>query len=374
MIKRSLIDQIIPRLFHGKAVIITGARQVGKTTLARKLEKQINQRSLWLNGDEPDIREQLSNVTSTQLKSLIGENKVVFIDEAQRITNIGLTLKLIVDNLKNVQVIATGSSSFELANQIQEPLTGRKYEFFLFPLSFAELCEHSSQIEESRLLEHRMIYGYYPEIVTNPGEEQINLNGISEGYLYKDILASGKIKKPDALEKLLQALALQMGKEVSYNELSQLIGVDNQTVERWVNVLEKSFVIFRLRTLNRNARNELKKVRKIYFYDNGIRNSIIKNLNTLSLRMDVGELWENFLISERMKFLQRKEIYANYYFWKSNNQQEIDYIEEFNGKLHAYEFKWNPNKKVKFSAPFLKSYPNSETKIINRSNYVEFVR
>ena len=374
MIKRSLIDQIIPRLFQGKAVIITGARQVGKTTLARKLEKQINQRSLWLNGDEPDIREQLSNVTSTQLKSLIGENKVVFIDEAQRITNIGLSLKLIVDNLKDVQLIVTGSSSFELANQIQEPLTGRKFEFFLYPLSFDELSDHSSEMEERRLLEHRMVYGYYPEVVTNPGDKQLILNAISESYLYKDILATGKIKKPAALEKLLQALALQMGKEVSFNELAQLVGIDNQTVERWVNILEKSFVIFRLRTLNRNARNELKKVRKIYFYDNGIRNSIIKNLNTLSLRMDVGELWENFLISERMKFLQRKEIYANYFFWKSNSQQEIDYIEEFEGKLHAYEFNWNPNKKVKFPAPFLKSYPNSETKIIHRSNYVEFIR
>ncbi len=374
MIKRNLIQLIQPRLFRGKAIIITGARQVGKTTLAHEMERKLNEKSLWLNGDEPDIREQLSNATSTQLKSLIGENKVVFIDEAQRITDIGLTLKLIVDNLKNVQLIVTGSSSFELANQIQEPLTGRKYEFFLYPLSFAELCDHSSQIEESRLLEHRMIYGYYPEIVTNPGEEKINLNGISESYLYKDILATGKIRKPDALEKLLQALALQMGKEVSYNELSQLIGVDNQTVERWVNILEKSFVIFRLKTLRRNARNELKKIRKIYFFDNGIRNSIIKNLNSLPLRNDVGELWENFLISERMKFLQRKEIYANYYFWKSNNHQEIDYIEEFNGKLHAYEFKWNPKKNVKFPAKFLKAYPNSKKEIINKSNYLDFIK
>jgi len=233
---------------------------------------------------------------------------------------------------------------------------------------------HSSEMEERRLLEHRMVYGCYPEVVTNPGDEQLILNGIGESYLYKDILATGKIKKPAALEKLLQALALQMGKEVSFNELAQLVGIDNQTVERWINILEKSFVIFRLRTLKRNARNELKKIRKIYFYDNGTRNSIIKNLNTLSLRMDVGELWENFLISERMKFLQRKEIYANHFFWKSNSQQEIDYIEEFDGKLHAYEFKWNPNKKVKFPASFLKFYPNSETKIINRSNYIEFIR
>jgi len=374
MIERSLIEQIVPRLFKGKAVIITGARQVGKTTLARALEQKINQKSLWLSGDEPDIREQFSNVTSTQLQSLIGNNKVVFIDEAQRIANIGLTLKLIVDNLKDVQVIATGSSSFELSNQIQEPLTGRKYEFFLYPLSFGESCEHSSQIEEMRLLEHRLIYGYYPEIVTQSGDEQVLLNSIGESYLYKDVLATGKIKKPAMLEKLLQALALQVGKEVSFNELSQLIGVDNQTVERWIDILEKSFVVFRLKTLSRNARNELKKTRKIYFYDNGIRNAIIKNFNALALRMDVGELWENFLITERMKFLQRKEILANLFFWKSQSQQEIDFIEEFGGKLFGFEFKWNPQKKVKFPTHFLRSYPNVETKIINRANFVEFIK
>ncbi|HPR18053.1 MAG TPA: ATP-binding protein, partial [Candidatus Cloacimonadota bacterium] len=352
MIERSLIEQIVPRLFKGKAVIITGARQVGKTTLARALEQKINQKSLWLSGDEPDIREQFSNVTSTQLQSLIGNNKVVFIDEAQRIANIGLTLKLIVDNLKDVQVIATGSSSFELSNQIQEPLTGRKYEFFLYPLSFGESCEHSSQIEEMRLLEHRLIYGYYPEIVTQSGDEQVLLNSIGESYLYKDVLATGKIKKPAMLEKLLQALALQVGKEVSFNELSQLIGVDNQTVERWIDILEKSFVVFRLKTLSRNARNELKKTRKIYFYDNGIRNAIIKNFNALALRMDVGELWENFLITERMKFLQRKEILANLFFWKSQSQQEIDFIEEFGGKLFGFEFKWNPQKKLSWKFHF----------------------
>jgi hypothetical protein len=369
-----MIEQIKQRLFKGKVIIITGARQVGKTTLARALKTSINQKSLWLNGDEPDIRAQLTNVTSTQLKTLIGDNKVVFIDEAQRITNIGLTLKLIVDNLTGIQLIVTGSSSFELSSHIQEPLTGRKYEFFLYPLSFNELCDHTSPIEEKRLLEYRMIFGYYPEVVTNPGDEQIILNEISESYLYKDILATGKIKKPAALEKLLQALALQIGKEVSYNELAQLIGVDNQTVERWINILEKSFVIFRLKTLMRNTRNELKKIRKIYFYDNGIRNSIIKNLNTLSLRMDVGELWENFLISERLKTLQRKEIFVNSYFWKSNSQQEIDYIEEFGGKLFAYEFKWSPNKNLRFPSQFLRFYPETETKIINRDNFIEFFK
>ncbi len=373
MIKRTLMSQILTCLYKNKIIIIIGSRQVGKTTLSREIEKKLNVKSLWLNGDEPDSRNQLTNVTSTQLKSLIGNNKVVFIDEAQRITNIGLTLKLIADNLSDVQVIATGSSSFDLSNQIKEPLTGRKYEYFLFPLSFYELCDHSSQIEETRLLEHRMIYGYYPEIVTNPGEENLILNEVSESYLYKDVLATGKIKKPAALEKLLQAIALQLGKEVSFNELGQLIGVDNQTVERWVDILEKSFVVFRLRSLSRNVRNELKKARKIYFYDNGIRNAIIKNFNPLALRQDVGELWENFLISERMKYNQRHERLTNNFFWRSNTQKEIDFIEEYGGNIFAYEFKWNPNKAVKIPPGFVRLYPKAKTKIINRSNYTDFI-
>ncbi|MCK4311409.1 MAG: ATP-binding protein [Candidatus Cloacimonetes bacterium] len=373
MIKRSIMNQILARMNNKKIIIIMGPRQVGKTTLAREIERELNVKSLWLNGDEPDTRNQLTNVTSTQLKSLIGNNKVVFIDEAQRITNIGLTLKLIADNLSDIQVIATGSSSFELSNEIKEPLTGRKIEYFLFPLSLSELCDHSSQIEETRLLEYRMIYGYYPEIVTNPGEENLMLNEISESYLYKDVLATGKIKKPAALERLLQAIALQLGKEVSFNELGQLIGVDNQTVERWVDILEKSYVIFRLRSFCRNVRNELKKSRKIYFYDNGIRNAIIKNFNPLALRQDVGELWENFLISERMKYNQRHEKLTNNFFWKSNTQKEIDFIEEYGGNIFAYEFKWNPNKTIKFPSSFIRSYPEAKTEIINRTNFTDFI-
>ncbi|MEA2097359.1 MAG: ATP-binding protein [Candidatus Cloacimonadota bacterium] len=373
MIKRTLMNQILAHLYKNKIIIIMGARQVGKTTLAREIEKKLNIKSLWLNGDEPDIRNQLTNVTSTQLKSMIGSNKLVFIDEAQRIINIGLTLKLIAENIKDVQLIVTGSSSFELSNQINEPLTGRKIEYFLFPLSFTELCNHSSQIEETRLFQHRMIYGYYPEIVKNPSEENIILNEISESYLYKDVLATGKIKKPAALERLLQAIALQLGKEVSFNELGQLIGIDNQTVERWVDILEKSFVIFRLRSLCRNPRNELKKSRKIYFYDNGIRNAIIKNFNPLFLRQDVGELWENFLISERMKYNQQNEKLANYFFWKSKNQKEIDFIEEYGGNIFAYEFKWNPKKTVKFPLSFRRSYPKAKNEIINQSNFTNFI-
>jgi predicted AAA+ superfamily ATPase len=367
------MNQIFTHLNKNKIIVIMGARQVGKTTLIKEIEKNLNIKSLWLNGDEPDIRYQLTNVTSTQLKAMIGNNKIVFIDEAQRITNIGLTLKLIAENVKDVQLIVTGSSSFELSNQIKEPLTGRKIEYFLFPLSFTELCNHSSQMEETRLLEHRMIYGYYPEIVKNPGEENMILNEISESYLYKDVLATGKIKKPAALERLLQAIALQLGKEVSFNELGQLIGIDNQTVERWVDILEKSFVIFRLRSLCRNPRNELKKSRKIYFYDNGIRNAIIKNFNPLFLRQDVGELWENFLISERMKYNQQNEKFSNYFFWKSKNQKEIDFIEEYGGNVFAYEFKWNSKKTVKFPLSFIKTYPEAKTEIINQSNFTNFI-
>ncbi len=270
-------------------------------------------------------------------------------------------------------MVASGSSSFELASFLNEPLTGRKYEYKLYPLSIGELHNHFGEMEESRLLHHRLVYGFYPEVVTKPGEEKEILPLLTGSYLYKDILILENVKKPDALEKLIQALAFQIGNQVSYNELGQTTGLDNETIERYMDLLEKAFVIFRLPAFSRNLRNEIKKSRKIYFYDNGIRNAVIKNFNPPELRNDTGQLWENFLVSERRKGNAYRELWCNTYFWRTYGKQEIDYIEEYAGILHAFEFKWNSKKTKAHFSPFTQAYPQSETKIIHPDNYLEFV-
>ena len=373
MIKRSLEQKIYSRFNKGKIILLLGPRQAGKTTLCQSITKNSESPTIWFNGDEPDVRDIFSSATSTRLKGLIGKNRLIIIDEAQRIKNIGVTLKLLADNFNEIQVIVTGSSSLELTGEVNEPLKGRKYEFFMYPLSFREMAEHATLLEEKRMIDHRLVYGYYPEIVTNPGEEKELLSLLAGSYLYKDLFSWEQIKKPAVLEKLLQALALQLGNEVSYHELGQLIGADNQTVERYVDLLEKAFVIFRLTALSRNLRNELKKSRKIYFFDNGIRNAIIKNFNTPSLRNDCGALWENLMVSERMKANQYSNRLVNMWFWRTHSQQEIDYIEEYDGRLHAYEFKWNPAKKGRFSKTFLKAYPETTTMVVTPDNYEEFI-
>lgn len=373
MIKRSLEQIILERFHRGKVILLLGARQVGKTTLVKHISEVSGLSTLYLNGDEADVRDMLSDTTSTRLKALFGKKELVIIDEAQRIRNIGVTLKLIVDNLQNIQLLVTGSSSLELTSEINEPLTGRKYEYFLYPIAFQEIVSESSLMEEKRMLEHRLIYGYYPEIITHAGEEIEILNLLTSSYLYRDLFALGQIKKPPLLEKILLALALQMGNEVSYRELGQIVGADNETVERYIDLLEKAFIIFKLTALSRNLRNELKKSRKIYFYDNGMRNAIIKNFNPLSLRQDAGALWENFLLSERMKTNHYSGQCVNCWFWRTHNQQEIDYIEEYEGRLHAYEFKWNPFAKTRFPKSFLNAYPDSQTSLITPNNFDKFL-
>ena len=373
MIEREIEKQIENRLFKGKAILVFGPRQVGKTTSIHSILEKNNQKCLFLNGDEADVRETLENTTSTNLSLLFGEHKIVFIDEAQRINGIGITLKLITDVLKDVQVIATGSSAFDLANETQEPLTGRKYEFQMLPISFQEMVTNNGLLEEKRLLEQRMIYGYYPEIVVKPNDAAENLKLLSNSYLYKDLLNLEQIKKPALLGKILKSLALQVGSEVSYNEISQLVNGDFHTVEKYIDLLEKAFVIFTLPAYSRNVRNEIKKGRKIYFYDNGVRNAIINNFNPLSSRSDTGALWENFLISERMKYLNSNKLEAWKYFWRTTAQQEIDYLEELDGKMTAYEFKWNPNKTAKFPKTFTNAYPEAEVKLITPKNFEEFV-
>ena len=372
-INRLISKRIENHFFQKKALIILGPRQVGKTTMMNEIIKEQALPVLYLNGDEADIRELLTNTTSTRLRNVIGTNKIIFIDEAQRIENIGITLKLITDQIKDVQVIATGSSSLELRNIINEPLTGRKFEYHLYPLSFSELVEHHGFLEEKRLIEHRLIYGYYPEIVTSLGNEEELLKFLADSYLYKDILTLGDINKPALLNKILKALALQVGSEISFNEIGQLVGSSSQTVERYIDLLEKSFVIFQLPAYSRNVRNEIRKGKKIYFYDNGIRNSIIGNFSLLHKRTDIGALWENFLISERIKLLSIQAVRAESYFWRTTQQQEIDYIEIVGGNIAAYEFTWNPKTRKKIPKTFTGAYPDCSTKIINFDNFEEFV-
>jgi predicted AAA+ superfamily ATPase len=367
LIKRLLSNLIKKRLNDPKAIILIGPRQVGKTTLLRQLSLKMDEPVLWWNGDEPDIRHVLSNITSTHLKNLIGKHTLLIIDEAQRIENIGMTIKLIVDNIPSVKVIATGSSAFELANRMNEPLTGRKWQYYLYPLSWEEMVTHHGLIEEGRLLNHRLIYGYYPDIVEQAGDEPALLSQLVDSYLYKDILILENIQKQDRLERLVQALAFQIGNQVSYNELGKITGLNNETVEKYISILEKAYVVFRLGAFSRNLRHELKKTRKIYFYDNGIRNAIIKYFNPVGLRDDIGALWENFLVSERIKRMANRGLSVNSYFWRTAQQQEIDYLEECDGKLFAWEFKWN-NAKARFPKTFTNAYPHCETKIITPDN------
>ncbi len=372
MITRFLQKKIEEKLGHGKAIIISGARQTGKTTLLKLMfSGQVD--SLWLNGDEPDVRALFEEPSSTRFKALFGSSRMVIIDEAQRIKDIGLKLKLITDQIPELQLVVTRSSSFDLANEINEPLTGRKWEYNLFPLSFAEMAAHHGFLNEKRLLVHRLVYGYYPEVVNSPGQEKELLKQLSDSYLYKDLLMLDDIRKPEKLVRLLQLLAFQVGNEVSYNELGMNLGLDNQTVEKYINLLEKTFVIFRLGSFSRNLRKELKRARKIYFYDNGIRNSLIANFNPPELRNDTGALWENFLVSERQKHIHYSGIWANRYFWRTHDQQEIDYLEERDGQLRAYEFKWKSGRIFKMPVAFTDSYPGSAGTVITPDNFEDFL-
>jgi predicted AAA+ superfamily ATPase len=372
MIKRTLERNIRADLWKGKAILLMGARQVGKTTLTNALFADRND-VLYLSGDEPDVRALFDNINSARLRAIIGANRVAVIDEAQRIADIGLKLKLITDQIKDVQLLATGSSSFELANRTSESLTGRKIEYTLYPLSFDEMAAHHGLLEEKRLLPQRLVYGYYPDVVQSAGNERSILMQLVDSYLYKDILTLENVKKSDRLTKLLQALSLQVGAQVSYNELSRLCGLDAKTVERYIGLLESAYILFRLPSFGRNLRNELKYSRKIYFYDNGVLNALTANFANIETRGDIGALWENFLMAERVKYRQYRRSWAKAWFWRTQQQQEIDYIEEGDGVLCAYEFKWNPNAKAKVPAAFLKAYPGSACSVVHRDNFEDFV-
>ena len=373
MINRELFKNIQEKIGKGKAIIILGARQTGKTTLVKSFLPTDLANGLFLDTDNIEVQEILANANLERLKNIIGQATIVIIDEAQRIPNVGLSLKLITDNMPNVQLLVTGSSSLELANLTNEPLTGRKWEYMMFPISWQELINHFGYVNARLQLENRLIFGMYPEIITHLGEERERLSVLSQSYLYKDILSLGRIRKPEFLQKLLKALAFQVGNEVSLNELSQLVGIDKATVSTYLNLLEKSFVIFRLQALSRNLRNEISATRKIYFYDNGIRNALINNFAPLSLRQDVGALWENFLISERIKANHYENKGVNSYFWRTQAQQEIDYVEEIDGQFTAFEFKWKLHKKVKLPVSFSEAYRPTDFKIITKDDFDGFL-
>ena len=373
MIKRMITPSVLADYKRKKIIVLLGARQVGKTTLLQELSKDM-EKVLSLNCDNSDDALALENKTSTELRHLLSPYDLVFIDEAQRVKNIGLTLKMIGDLKLDTQVVVTGSSSLDMANEINEPATGRLIEYNLYPLSLQELATDTSEREEQRLMEQRLIYGLYPEIVTVPEDAKRTLMNLTNNYLYKDLLAYKGIKKPDLVQKLVRALALQLGSEVSYNELSNLLQVDRETVENYIGLLEKCFVVFRLESFSRNLRNEIKKGKKIYFYDNGVRNAVLSHFAPLEMRNDVGALWENLMVSERIKRNAYAGDFAKLFFWRTHEQQEIDLIEEQDGQLRTYEFKWNGKVRINLPKAFAHAYPHSEYEVITPENFWSFVR
>ena len=372
MIAREINRLISDKIFKGKAIVIIGARQVGKTTLVKQIFlNDLN--VLWFDADDLTVRTLFENVSVERFRLLFGKHKIIVIDEAQRIENIGIKAKIIIDNFPDIQLILTGSSSFDLVNKINEPLTGRKWEYYLFPLSFGEMVTYHGLLNEIKNIPLRLVYGYYPDVVLHPNEMTEILKQLTNSYLYKDIFIWERIKRPDKLIKLMQALAFQLGNEVSYSELSRLLEIDKATVEKYIQLLEQTHVVFRLSSYSKNLRNELKNKRKIFFYDNGIRNAIINDFSQVENRNDIGALWENFMISERLKCNHYTLNYINSYFWRTTQQQEIDYIEEKNGSITGYEFKWNPKKKSKTSKSFLLSYPKSQVFTITNNDFYSFL-
>ena len=376
-IKRQLQQVLQKQLFNGKAIIVIGARQVGKTTLFEQLLHDAhlpNEQILKIYCDDAPSRQLLENASLADLRQLLAGKRVVMVDEAQRIQGIGVTLKLITDHFKEVQLLVTGSSSFMLQGALNEPLTGRKFEYHLYPFSTQEIYANMGLIGIKQTFESRLIYGSYPDVVLGKGSTHELLMNLASSYMYQDLLAMESVRKPVILEKLLRALALQIGNEVSYNELAQTIGTDSKTVEKYVDLLEKCYIIFRLHGLSRNVRNELKRTKKIYFCDNGIRNALIQQFAPLNMRNDVGSLWENFFIAERIKFNHYRGFYCNTYFWRTTTQQEIDYIEEHDGMMTALEMKWNPKKaNAKLPEAFCKAYDVKETAVITPENYLDWV-
>ena len=373
-ISRLIQKDIINHLQPNKVVVIYGPRRVGKTTLIQEINKKFFNKTLFVNGDDISIQSYLGSQNLEKLKSFVGKTPLLIIDEAQTIPKIGLNLKIMVDNIPNLKIIATGSASFDLSQQIGEPLVGRKWQFELYPISQMELSKYENPFESTTKLESRLIYGSYPEVVTassNIKKGEI-LKEILDGYLFKDILLFEGLRKSAKLVQILKLIAFQIGREVSLRELAQHTELNSATVARYLDLLEKVFIIRRLSGFRRNLRTEVTKTSRYYFIDNGVRNILINNLNQLSDRSDVGELWENYLYVERLKKREYKKIYANEYFWRTHAQNEVDLVEERNGKLHGFEFKWGKKYSKKYRL-FAETYNNANCSLINRDNYLDFI-
>lgn len=374
-IERLLRDSIIRNLHSGKIVILYGARQTGKTTLAKDvLSGYADKKILEISADEKRFRDILSSQDSVVLKSLIGNADIVFIDEAQRVPDIGLNLKIIHDQIPGVNILVTGSSSFDLANKTKEPLTGRTLTHVLYPLSLQELSGHYTLIDLNSMLENILIYGLYPDIFLQPGTEDKTprLKELVQSYVYKDVLEFSGVKNTSKVEDLLRLLAYQTGSEASMPEIGERLGMSKDTVEKYISILENAFIVFRLSGYSRNLRNEITKMDKIYFYDTGLRNVLIGDLNPLRLRNDAGRLWENFLIAERKKYIEYNRLHARGYFWRTYTRVEIDYIEESEGRINAYELKFSPRKKKKAPSTWVNAYPDSVFTTITKDNFWDF--
>ncbi len=358
-----------------KIIIIYGARQVGKTTLVKQLMYDNNLKTEYFNCDYLDVQSLFAYKNAANLKYVLRDLELIVLDEAQRIPDIGMTLKIIYDEHPKLKIIATGSSSFDLSNKINEPLTGRKIVYRLYPLTYKELSDSRSVMDSRRLLSRVFRFGSYPSVILNNDRIALeNLNEIVSSYLFKDVLQFQHLKKPDILIDLLRLIAFQISNEVSYTELARKLRVDQTVIQRYLQLLEDSFIIFRLNALKKNLRNEIGKSRKIYFWDLGVRNVIIQNTNPVELRDDIGALWENFCIAERQKVLHNiLPSLARSYFWRNYNQKEIDYIEETGQTYHAYEFKWSSRKRVKFPNDFINGYPDSSFNVVTPENIDSFL-
>ena len=375
MIQRSLQPIIEKWLFKNQIILIYGARQVGKTTLSKQiLEKySSSKKTAYFNCELSHIKTAFETTNDADLRALIGNNELIVLDEAQTIKNIGLVLKIIYDTIPNVQVIATGSSSFDLANEISEPLTGRALSFILYPFSIKEISDRGGFAEVSSKFENILTYGLYPRVFDKPKDEAGELlSSLASSYLYKDILSHENLRSSEQLLKILQLLALQTGSEVSYNEIGQKLSMSGMTVDKYIDLLEKCFVIFKLRAFSRNKRKEISKSVKIYFYDLGIRNALIQSFAPLDLRTDTGAIWENFCIVERKKINQVNNKRLNQYFYRTFSGEEVDYVEEYDGCLYGYEFKFN-KERAKKPKIFLSSYQNASAETINKENWFNFL-
>lgn len=375
MIHRAIEERIHNALAKKKAVTIMGPRQVGKSTLADAIIPK-DAKVLEINGDNTDVRTMFINVDEAKMKVLIGNKNFLFVDEAQKIENVGNMLKIVAEKFKDVKIIVTGSSAFKLAEAVNESLTGRKREFRLYPLSFKEMADETSTLEESRMIDHRLIYGYYPEVVTSPGDEKEVLKELIDSYLYKDVMEENNIAKPDKLVRLVQALAFQIGSTVSANELAGLVGIDAKTVERYIEILEKSYIIFTLPSYAKNQRNELKFARKLYFWDMGIRNGVIGNMAPVSLRSpeELGHMWENFVVAERIKrngYAGRT--FVKHYFWRTQQKKEVDLIEIEDGVMAGYEIKRKEGKRVDAPASFTAAYPDASFECVTPAELMGFL-